>query len=615
MPAADDVTTANPRAETSQARAAAIATEADRQTTGVNGTDSRPRLVGVAIHALPLLGYVVIAFAFTLRAWSDPAHAWAGNTGDNFQFMNFLAWTPHAVSTLQNPLFMPLLNHPRGANLTWNTAMPLGGLVAWPVTALFGPVIAFNTVAVASITLDGWCTYLWLRRHVRSAAAAFIGGLLLALGPFIPAHLTQLSLLSFWPVPLMFIVTERLIGARRRSALWGVLLGALGAVQLYLDSELVALAAIAVAAALVVGALLNMQAARERWRFTVVGLTAAAFLSAALAAPFVLYQVYGPFPIRGPIQPPNTYVADLQNFVVATPATWLWPHQATQGLTASWTGVAEATAYIGVPLLLVGLYALARWWRDRLVLTLAIATALMLVLSLGPHLHIGGVDTGIRLPAVLLAHLPLLDKMLPVRFALMADFGLAVLLAVTIERTLLRAPLRSWLGSVLGVIAAISTVSVVAAPASSAEIPQYFTSAGLARTLPAGSVALVGPYTDDGGATAVPMLWQAQSDFRFALTDGLVITGDDQGHPQWILSSPVRDAFHQIQVGGTAPAETPALRTSLLGTLKSEGVTTVILGPMPHRDVASSFVGWLLGYAPSDTQGVLLWSTVPSGSF
>jgi hypothetical protein len=615
MPAADDVTTTNARADAAPARTEAITLDVEAPVIGVDGTHRRSMARAFAVHALPLLGYVAIGFAFTIRAWPDPAHTWAGNTGDNFQFMNFLAWTPHAVGTLQNPLFMPLLNYPRGANLTWNTAMPLGAIVAWPVTALFGPVVSFNTVAVASIALDGWCTFLWLRRRVRSIVAAFIGGFLLALGPFIPAHLTQLSLLSFWPVPLTFIVTERLIGATRRSALWGSLLGVLGAVQLYLDSELVALAAIAIAVALVIAAVLNPSAARARWRSVAIAVAAAIAVFSVLAAPFVLYQLNGPYPIRGPIQPPNTYVADLQNFVVATPATWLWPHQLTRNLTTSWTGVAEATAYIGVPLLLVAVYALARWWRERLVVTVALATALMLLLSLGPHLHIGGVDTGIRLPAVVLAHLPLLDKMLPVRFALIADFGLAVLLAITLERTLLRAPLRAWLGSALALLGAISTVSVVAVPASSAEIPQYFSRVGLARSLPRGTVALVGPYTDDGAATAVPMLWQAESDFRFALIGGLVITGDDQGHPEWVLSSPIRDAFHQIQAGGTLPQESPALRTTLLQTLHRSGVTTVILGPMPHRDLASSFVTWLAGHAPSETQGVLLWSTLPSSSY
>jgi hypothetical protein len=554
---------------------------------------------------------MAVAFGFTLRAWQDPAHSWTGGPGDSFQFMSFLAWTPHAIAAHQNPLFLSALNYPRGANLTWNTAMPLAGVVLWPITAVFGPVIAYNTVVVAAITLDGWCTFLWLRRHVRSLVAAFAGGLLLALGPFIPAHLTQPSLLSFWPIPLMLITTERLVSDTKRPALWGLVLGVLGAAQLYLASELVALAAIGIAVTLVVAALLDAARARHRLRSVLVGLAAAVVVFAVIASPFVLYQLKGPYAIRGPIQPPNTYVADLQNLVIATPLTWLWPHSATDTLTASWTGAAEATAYVGVPLILVALYVLARWWRERLVLTAFVAAAVMLVLSLGPRLHVGGAETGIPLPAAILGHVPLLDKMLPVRFALMAYFGLALLLAITLDRTLFTAPLRCKLPSALAVAATLSTVSVVALAASSAVVPRYFTTGGQVAALPAGTVALVGPYIDDGGATAVPMLWQAQADFRFALIDGLVITGDDQGHPQWLLDSPVRDAFHQIQVNGTPPDQTAALRTSLLAVLRRDRVSTVILGPMPHRDTASAFVTWLVGYAPTDTQGVLLWRTVP----
>lgn len=559
---------------------------------------------------LPLLGYLAVAFGFTLHAWQDPAHSWTGGPGDSFQFMSFLAWTPHAIAAHQNPLFMSALDYPRGVNLTWNTAMPLAGVVLWPITAIFGPVIAYNTVVVAAITLDGWCSFLWLRRHVRSLGAAFAAGLLLALGPFVPAHLTQPSLLSFWPIPLMLIATERLTSDTRRPALWGLLIGFLGAVQLYLASELVALGAIAIGVTLVVAALLDVHAARQRLLRIAAGVGTAVVAFVLLASPFVLYQLRGPYPIRGAIQPPNTYVADLQNFFVPTPLTWLWPHSATQTLTTSWTGAAEATAYVGIPLMLLAIYAVVRWRRERLVLTAFISAAAMLVLSLGPRLHIGGMNTGIPLPAAILGHIPLLDKMLPVRFALMAYFGLALLLAVALDRTLFTGPLRFKVASVLAAVATLSIVSIVALPASTAAIPQYFTSSGEARSLPAGTVALVGPYIDDGGATALPMVWQAQADFRFALIDGLVITGDDQGHPQWILDNPIRAAFHQIQVSGVAPDESAALRGSLLDVLRRDGVTVVILGPMPHRDTASAFVSWLLESSPRDAQGVLVWQTV-----
>ena len=562
-------------------------------------------------YALPLFGYLLVGFAFTLRAWADPAHTWTGPIGDNFLFMNWLPWIPHALSHGQNPLFESVLNYPRGANLAWNTPMPLGAVLAWPVTATAGPVVAYNAMAVCAITLDGFCSYVWLRRHT-GPVAAFAAGLLIAMGPWVPSHITQISHISIWPIPLMFLCTERLLAVRgRRALLWGALLGLAGAAQVYFASELLALAVMAIAAALVIAALLRARNWREWLPPAATGLVTAAVIIAIAAAPILLYQARGPWPITGPIQPANTYVADLQNLVIPTGVTWLWPHTATASLTSSWTGAAEATGYLGVPLILVAVYAAVRWRREPLVLAVALGTAVMAVLSLGPHLHIGGVDTGIKLPAAIFNHLPVLSNLLPVRFSLMADFGLALLLALVLDRTLVRRPLRARLGSVLGVLGVASSMSVLLLATSSVEIPQYFAPGGAASSLPAGTVALVGPYIDDGAATPVSQLWQAESDFHFALIDGLVITSDSQGHATWILDNPIRDVFHMIQVNGATPPEGPDLRSSLLTELHQRSVTVAILGPMPHQDVAGQFLTWLLGSSPQQTQGVLVWSSIP----
>lgn len=563
-------------------------------------------------YGLPLLGYLLVGFAFTLRAWADPAHTWTGPIGDNFLFMNWLPWIPYALGHGHNPLFESVLNYPRGANLAWNTPMPLGAVLAWPVTATAGPVVAYNATAVFAITLDGFCTYVWLRRHVRPVAA-FAAGLLIAMGPWVPSHITQISHISIWPIPLMFLCTEQLLAARgRRAVLWGALLGIAGAAQIYFASELLALAVIAIAAVLVIAALLHVSSWREWLPPAASGLVTGGVIIAIAAAPLLLYQAHGPWPITGPIQPANTYAADLQNLVIPTGVTWLWPHTATASITASWTGAAEATGYLGVPLILVALYAAVRWRREPLVLAVALGTAVMALLSLGPHLHIGGIDTGIKLPAAIFNHLPVLSNLLPVRFSLMAEFGLALLLALVLDRTLLRHPVRAKVGSLLGVLGVVSCLSVVLLATSSVAIPQYFAPGGAASSLPAGTVALVGPYIDDGAATPVSQLWQAESDFHFALIDGLVITSDQQGHATWILDSPIRDVFHMIQVNGATPPEGPDLRTSLLTELHQRSVTIAILGPMPHQDVSARFVTWLLGYSPQRTQGVLVWSSIPS---
>lgn len=564
-------------------------------------------LAAATPYLVTLAAYVVLALLVTVRIWIDPAHRTPGGAGDNFAFVDAIAWIPHALSTGQNPLFMSAIDYPHGVNLAWNTSVPLGAVLVWPVTAVLGPVVAFNVLVAGWLALDGWCVWLWLRRHVRSSAAAFAGGALVVLGPWAVSHIPDLQLISYWPVPLMLISLEKMLAGARRFWLWSLLLGLLGAVQFYLAPEIFAMAVIAFAIGVVVLALARRDRLRDRGLQSAIGIAAAAVVCGLLVAPFVAYQLLGPYAIKGTVQPLNLYVADLQNLVVPTAATWLWPHSLTDAQALAWTGAGEATAYIGVPLLLLAVVAAVRWRRTTAVTVVALTALLVAILSLGPHLHVAGHDTGVPLPGWLLAQLPFLADMLPVRLSLIVDIGVAFLLAVTLDRTLFQVPFRPRPFAVLAVAAAVSFVSVLPLHATATPVPAYFTSSDGARALPAGSVALVGPYIDEDAANMLTMLWQADADFHFSLIDGLAITSDADGHVTWLLPGTVRDAFHSIQASGVVPAESDALRTQLLSDLRAKGVNTVILGPMPHRDEATQFVTWLLNSTPRQVEGVSLW--------
>lgn len=572
---------------------------------------SRARGRGDRLSAF--IAFALLAFVATFFVWRDPTHASAGPIGDNWNFMNLLAWTPHALSQGHNPLFLGVLDYPHGINLTWNTSVPLGGVVMWPATAVFGPVVSFNLFVIISITLNGWCTFLWVRRHTNHALSAFFAAVVIALGPWLsPDHITQLQMLSIWPIPLMFIALENVIDGRHRTLTWGAVLGVTAAVLFYLSTELLVIAGLGMAAWIIFALLAWQERIRAPLLRTAAGLALGGAVLVVLASPFVAYQLLGPYVLHGVIRGPNFYVADLENLIVPTASTWLFPHSLTQSSVAAWTGSAEAIAYLGLPLLLCGGYAFVRWRREALVSTIAAAALVMMLLSLGPHLHIAGRDTGIRLPEALIDHIPLVNQLVPVRFALMAQFGLTLLLGLTLDRTLFAAPLKARLGSVAGVAAVASMISVVPFATTTATIPAYFSPSGAASSLPRTTVALVGPYIDAPPETYTPMLWQAEADFRFSLIDGIATTADSRGNVVFIFDTPLYRAFHSIQTDGAMPDQTPPTRQALIANLHTNGVNLVLIGPMAHRDVATRFVTWLLGYAPSQVQGVSVWRTIPA---
>ena len=241
-------------------------------------------------------------------------------------------------------------------------------------------------------------------------------------------------------------------------------------------------------------------------------------------------QFFGPGRIIGPIEARNVFVTDIVNVVVPNAYTALDPHFALN-LSERWSGnTIESNAYIGIPLIVIGLFTVARWWREPWVTLVGLGTITALLWSLGPFLHFDGVsERAIGLPGVLLALVPVGDNILPARFDLFTDFGLGALISVFVDRAVLAG---SWRARVAGGTAVL-LVCVSLAPrapiaAYSPGTPQYFAPKGDVRSLRQGSIALVVPY-GDSSLTMAPMLWQAVSGFRFRMVAGAMFTAGPGG--------------------------------------------------------------------------------------
>lgn len=180
-------------------------------------TDLRLGRTGLAIarpgaRVWAFAAYLVAAIALTLPVWASPETKWPGGPGDPMAYMEFLGWFPFAISHGLNPLLDTYVNLPQGSNMMWDGTCPLAAITLWPVTALFGVILSYNVAIVGALALDGWCTFLWLRRHVRHPVAAWLGGLLMVLGPYASTRAYgHLVYLLFFSVPLLLIAIERVV--------------------------------------------------------------------------------------------------------------------------------------------------------------------------------------------------------------------------------------------------------------------------------------------------------------------------------------------------------------------------------------------------------------------
>ena len=156
--------------------------------------------------------------------------------------------------------------------------------------------------------------------------------------------------------------------------------------------------------------------------------------------------------IHGPAQPAVAIAgisSDPAGLVVPTQNQHFTFNEATLGDSyvaqrdANWHIVIDATlengTYVGVPLLILLIAGVVLLRRNRFAVFTALMAAAAMVLSMGSYLHVDGHRTVIRLPFIVLAHLPLLSSGSAARYVLFFWLFAALLLALTLDR-LLRDP-------------------------------------------------------------------------------------------------------------------------------------------------------------------------------
>jgi hypothetical protein len=588
--------------------------------------------------------YLCISIVPYWRVWtaSTPSVVQPGGL-DSQRNMWFLSWAPFALLHGHNPFFSTYGNYPYGVNLLTDTGETLLGLMAAPVTWLFGPIVSFNVMLTLAMASSATAGYVLARRFTTWRPAAFFAGLLYGFSPYMVGQGWYHLNLLFVPLPpLMFLVLyELLVVQHGRPERWGALLALLVCAQFFISSEVLADATVMGAVAVVVLVVLHPGAVRARAKHAVVGLAVAMTISAAVLIGPVLYSLYGPGHVTGPIAVAvQANRADLLGAVVPNLDQRFAPASLVQIGNRFAANPLENGSYLGIPLLVVLAAFTVILRRVALVSFCAVMTAAAYLLSLGARLIVSGspiingapptaVNSGVPLPGAIFDHIPFLDEAGPARLSLFVALFASLILAVGLDRLRRKAmgsavwmsssrsrhasPLRitpvgaTALAAAVGIGVLVPLVPSWPYPVSPVDTPAYFTS-HLVDAVPADSAALLYPFPTAGADSAFPMLWQASSKMRFQTPGGYFIvpqagTGRTSNGRVTLTGTTLNELYYGVKLTPSS-----SLRAQLWQQIDSWRIQTVIAAPVgADPSAAIAFLTWLIGRRPVSSGGVDVW--------
>lgn len=341
-----------------------------------------------------------------------------------------LAWDNHAVLT-GAPLFQSNLFFPAQDSLRYNEHLFGVSLFTLPLRLMgASPVLAHNVVWYLAWPLNGVATFLFIRRFVSDAVAAFIGSLAFICSYYVMLHAHgHLHLIWLWPLPLSLLLLERWFDRPAWSRLFawtGVfLLGAL--TSWYVAVMMLVINALAGVLLLAMPASGNQHASRNTWVARGTQLVCAAVVVGAVLYPFGRHYVG----MRGAPGEAAVNAATLASYLVPPENTLLgslWPRWSSIVPGQIWGETTLFAGWVTLALGLVGLVSCVRRPATSRAWIFPLLVVIGFLISLGPSPSLLG-GSGFA-PFAWLSGLPGFEGMrAPARFGVVAMLGVSGLVA------------------------------------------------------------------------------------------------------------------------------------------------------------------------------------------
>jgi hypothetical protein len=484
-------------------------------------TGTWPRLRDAAMGLRPAwkaLGAYLLYQALAFWIWVVPVLRVFGHehlgTGlqDSRYYQWALAWTPWALTHGIDPLHASMVFAPTGVSLAWSAFVPGPALVAWPITAAFGPLVSLNVVLAVAPALAAWAAYLVCNRLTHRFWASFAGGCLFGFSAYLSSNMNGwVNLVLVFPIPLLvYLVIRRVEGSLGPVAFvagFAATLVGLFSISTELFGTATVFGAIAFIGALAFGTQIRRPLLRTGALVLVSGAIAAVVLFPYIHAIFV------DAPDK-PVRQAELASPDLTSLIVPPPVIRAGGPSLEPTLkTLLEYPRSNGQSYVGVAALAMVVAFAITERRRRVTWFLVGAVVLCLVFTLGPVLHIAGRPHGV-LPERAFAFLPFLASAVPARLALFTSLVVGIIAALWLAWGRGRFAWVRW--AFVGVVA-LSLAPYPPQHAGPVDVPSFFSSGQLDDVIGPGENVYVIP-RDKGEE----MLWQAIAEYRFSLAQGYI---------------------------------------------------------------------------------------------
>lgn len=521
------------------------------------------------------------------------------------------------MSTLSNPLFSDRQNFPDGVNLMANAAVTGLGIPLAPLTLATSAHVTFFVVELLGLAGTAAAWFWFFRRRGIGRIGAAVGGWFVGFAPAMVSHANgHPNFVALFLIPLILDRVWRLaVGGGARRLRDAVVLALLVTWQVFIGEEPLLLAAMG----MLIAGLVLLAHRRIALRRMLPGVGIAGAICLVLVAVPLWWQFFGRQSYTSIYHPPaGNDLAALWGRATRTFGADPW---ASAALSMNRT---EENAFFGVPLwLLVGAIALVLI-RRPVVQALTAVVLIASWLSLGEEVLLHGQPTGIPSLWAPLDELPVLENVLPTRFAMIAVPALAGLLAIGIDAAFKAAPRtrddasgldlpgrHTWLGGGLVTAAAVVALLPVLPTALQVDprpvVPTFFTGDAWRDFSHGGSILAVPP-TDIVDARAFD--WQLAADtMAFPIVEGYFVGPDgqpDRGGQYGASRRPLSLWLYDVNAANAVTPATEAQRLQFNADLRAWRTDAVVLPMRPQTAALRDSLVTVLG-EPQQVEDVFVW--------